>query len=219
VRTFVASGSHIALHGSEVVANQMLDAQVGHRWHLWHQPRFDAGRALFRLTNVVGGWLGRRERVRVSSRVVAVAGRRRALPTRYAKGDQWFAISPEGRARLLVRMADPLLREMFARTLIPDEFLFHTVALLDGWQIWQSKLMFLAWPYSGAPNPRHLVLADLPAIFEASTPFARKLTGPSGEELARALDELPDRRLAPALGGPGERRASGAPGGGGADEG
>ena len=218
VRTFAASGSHVALHGSEVVGNQMLDAQVGHRWHLWHQPRSDAGRALFRVTNVIGGWLGRRERVRVSPRVVAIAGRRRAVPPRYAKGDQWFAISPEGRARLQVRMADPLLRDLFARTLIPDEFLFHTVALLDGWRIWQSKLMFLAWPYSGAPNPRHLGLDDLPAVLEASTPFARKLRGPSGEELARALDQLPDRQLAPALDGPLVQGASGAPDGAADDE-
>jgi hypothetical protein len=195
IRRFASSGAHAALWGDETTDDPLVDAHLRYRWRLWHRPASSVGDVTFRVANAVSGWLGPWLRVRVSPRVIAVGVRSRPVTTRHAKGDQWFAISPSGRSRLQVCLADPVLRTMFAGSLIPDESFFHTIALLDAWTVWRTKLMFVSWPYPGAPSPNQLEVGDLGRVVSSSTPFARKVAEPSGAHLAQALDDLPDAEL------------------------
>jgi hypothetical protein len=195
MRRFADSGVHAALWGDEVVDDPLLDAHLRYRWRLWHRPPNAAGALVFRAVNAVSGRLGPRSRFRASPRVIAVGLRSRPLDVRHAKGDVWCALSSTARARLAVRAADPALRSMFVDSLIPDEAFVHTVALLDGWRVWRTKVMFTSWPYRGAPSPDQLGPDDLGRVVAEDTPFVRKVASPSGARLARALDALPAAEL------------------------
>jgi hypothetical protein len=199
---FAASGVHAAIFRDDVADDPLVQAHLRYRWWLWHRsPRAVSGVA-FRAANAISGRLGRPLRLRASPRVVAVGYRAQPMPSQFAKGDLWFAISPRGRARLREGLADPDLRATFEHCLIPDEFFLHTIALLHGWRVWRTKVMFTAWPYPGAPNPLQLGPSDLETVLASSAPFVRKVAEPAGDALARILDDLPDAALTPRAGDP-----------------
>ena len=147
------------------------------------------GEFAYRVANKLAALVGPRPRLRATTWSIAVGVRRRKSPPAvFVCGDGWYAIGPAARRRMVELAARPDIDDLFRTTLIPDESHVHTLAVMDGWKVLDSRVMHTVWPYEGSPHPRELGPADLEMLEGSEAPFARKVTGADGAELARLLD-------------------------------
>lgn len=102
------------------------------------------------------------------------------------RGADWFTLSRravEHVLRFCARRPDVLRH--YARTLIPTESLVHTILANSSLTLSGDNRRFSRWE-PGAPSPRTLTAADLPAAFASGFDLARKF---SGSVVLDAVDE------------------------------
>ena len=188
-RMVLESGVDAVIRGAAVGDDPMLRARVQYRWVHWRRPSNAVGEFAYRVANKLAALVGPRRRLRATAWSIAVGVRRRKSPPAvFVCGDSWYAIGPTARGRMLELAARPDTDDLFRTTLIPDESQVHTLAMVDGWKVLASPVMHTVWPYDGSPHPRELGPADLEMLEGSEAPFARKVTGDDGAELARLLD-------------------------------
>jgi hypothetical protein len=176
-------------------------ARSRHRWRLAARPRADG------LHRVVGGLakvsqslqpFGALEYVH-RRQAWAIGLRRPAGPTRdhrFFRGTQWIALNT--RAVESILHLDPTLSHWFRQSWIPDEAFFHT-ALRRQPHLMVSNApttFVLETPERPTPGWMRLTMADLPAVWAAPVPFARKVDPVDRPEVVRALDQAVDAQRA-----------------------
>ncbi len=125
-----------------------------------------------------------------------VGVRRRTQPVAnvdFFRGSQWIALNRRGAVEALT--VDPDLTAWFKRSWIPDESYFHTVLRHAGLSASDTPTTFvLDTPEQPTTGWMRLTLDDLPAVWEAATPFARKVDPSTRPEVAQSIDGVVDRR-------------------------
>ena len=95
------------------------------------------------------------------------------------RGADWFTLSRravEHVLRFVARRPDVLRH--YARTLIPTESLVHTILANSELTLSGNNRRFSVWE-PGAPSPRTLTAADLPAAYASGFDVARKFDDPA----------------------------------------
>ena len=141
--------------------------------------------------------------------LVGIRRRPTAWSDHYYKGWPWVALSVKATDRVLTAASGPL-RDLYRRSLIPEESFLQTVVMNDpDLHVVPQELAFMDWTGS-VEHPQLLTLKHLPAISDAGTPFARKVAAGVSDDLMAAFDE----RLGPSSGRPGVQQVQRAEHGG-----
>ncbi len=110
-------------------------------------------------------------------------------------GSQWFSVNRRAAAYLLdfqQTAAAAALNRYYRSVLFSDEVYFQT-ALGNGRDLSLNpqNWLYLDWS-ENTVHPKQLTLADLPALKESSTHFARKIDSDTDPDLIEALDLIID---------------------------
>ena len=104
------------------------------------------------------------------------------------EGSQWVALDRHAVATLLEQHAAGAERR-FRRTFIADEVYVPTLLRAAGVPLADEAVSAVVWDEeTDRSHPRELGPEDLEQVLAAGTPFARKLTGRRGLDLASLLD-------------------------------
>jgi Core-2/I-Branching enzyme len=176
-------------------ANQYL-ARCLHRWIIVRRPRWEiAHRAMGGVMKLSRHahpilkfeWVHRRD-----AWAVGVPRRQALREWEFYSGSQWLTFSRRSAAALLD--APPAVTSWFEKCWIPDESYFHTLlGNTPGLYRRDEALTFLREQPERAPEDwRQLELDDLPALWAAETPFARKVDPIGRPEVVAAIDARVD---------------------------
>jgi hypothetical protein len=110
-------------------------------------------------------------------------------------GQQWLNLSPAAASHVLGFLDDhPDYRGYHAYTACPDEMLIQSILLGTGFtdehEVVSDDLRFVMW--TGGDHPKTLESGDLPAMFESTDLFARKVAADAEPLLFAALRERAD---------------------------
>jgi hypothetical protein len=172
-------------------------ARSRHRWVLAARPRSAVAHrvlgGLMKLSRTVHP-LGAMEFVH--RREAWAIGFRRSLGpvrgVRFFRGTQWIALNATA-ADAVVRV-DPAFPAWFRRSWIPDEAYFHTVIRSHPQLVVANAptTFVLDTPARPTPGWMRLSLDDLPSVFAAGVPFARKVDPVERPEVIAAIDRQVD---------------------------
>jgi hypothetical protein len=192
---------------AELETNTYL-ARSRHRWHLRARPRSAA------LQRAIGGIvkvsrslspLGAIEYIhRRESWAIGLPRRLGPLQGHHIyRGSQWIALNR--RAALTVLETDPAVMAWFRQSLIPDESFFPTVLRATGGLVVgnAATTFVLDTPARPTPGWMRLSMSDLPAVWAAATPFARKVDPVERPEVMAAIDRMVDEHRSGLPGSPG----------------
>lgn len=112
-------------------------------------------------------------------------------------GSCWWALSRPCIAMILARTrAEPSLEQFFSTVACPDELFFQTLVMDSPFaaKVVSNNFRYIAWPDSGARNPKILDTGDFDNIARSGAHFCRKIDTAGSAGLVPMLQALRARR-------------------------